>query len=285
MGNHSHFSSHSRHQPDLNFTDKAPGRAAYFELSFGDYSLEARVLYNQQGQEPWVLSVHGARSDYTKANAVSFGLQARGYSLLGMSMSGHSKAGVLAPEQTSLGQNVREVAAFFDDLDRTRKKVVIGYSLGGTPALKLLERHAADIDKLVLFYPALYSREAYDQPFGQAFRQAISQPYSYRQNDTIGLLRAFPGKLLLVKGQYDGLDPEAYGQPAGTAAGDIQVGNKEYYSPIPKEVIDMVYGAVAPERRQFIEIPDCGHSVVLWLRDHPAAAEQLLDQIDAFLKS
>jgi pimeloyl-ACP methyl ester carboxylesterase len=279
------FYPQSKYHSDLCFTDTPPGRAAYFERPFDGYRLEGRVLYNQQREAPWILSIHGARSDFTKPNAVSFGLQRRGYSLLGMNMSGHSKAGVLAPEQTTLGQNVREVDAFFDDLNRTRKKVVIGYSLGGTPALKLLERHSAEIEKLVLFYPALYSREAYNQPFGEAFRDTISQPYSYRQNDTIELLRAFQGELLLIKGQYDGLDPTAYGKPAGSAAGDIRVADTEYYSPIPKEVIDMVHGAVTHERRQFIEIPDCGHSVVLWMRDHPTEAEQLLDQIDTFLRS
>jgi pimeloyl-ACP methyl ester carboxylesterase len=232
-----------------------------------------------------VLSIHGARADYTKSDAVAFGLQERGYSLLGMNMSGHSKAGVLEPEQTTLGNNVREAEAFFDNLDSTRPKVVIGYSLGGTPALKLLEQHADEIDKLILFYPGIYSKDAYDKNFGPEFRDVITQPFSYRNNDTIDLLRSFKGDLLLVKGQYDGLDPIEYGKPAGGSAGEVEVAGTSYYSPIPKEVIDMIYQAMPADRRQLIEVPDCGHSVVLWMRDHPTEANRLLDQLDIFLKN
>ena len=275
----------SKYHRDLWFGDQPPGHAAYFEQPFGEYALEGRILYNKTGDQPWVLSIHGARADFTKSDAVAFGLQRRGYSLLGMNMSGHSKAGVLAPKQTTLGDNVREVEAFYPYLDEGHPKVVIAYSLGGTPALKLLANHADEIDKLILFYPGIYIKGAYDKHFGAEFREAITRPFSYRDNDTLDLLRAFKGKLLLIKGQYDGLDPEAYGKPAGGSAGEVVVDGQTYYSPIPKEVIDMVYGAVPEDRRELIEVPNCGHSVVLWMREHPPEAEQLLDRIDAFLRN
>lgn len=277
--------SESKQLQNLWFQEKPPGRSAYFEHSCGSYTLEGRILYNEQDEDPWVLSVHGARADFTKSDAVAFGLQGRGYSLLGFNMSGHSKAGTLEPEQTTLGDNVREAESFFHCLDSQRKKVVIAYSLGGTLALKLLERHSDEIDKLVLFYPGIYSRDAYDKHFGAEFRDTITKPFSYHDNDTINLLRAFKGDLMLVKGQYDGLDPQRYGKSAGGSAGEVEVNGAKYYSPIPREVIDMVYGAVPEERRQLVEVPDCGHSVVLWMRDHPTEAAQILNQIDAFLQA
>lgn len=275
----------SKYHQDLWFKDTSPGRAEYFDHSLGGYALEGRILYNSKGEDPWVFSIHGARADFTKSDAVTYGLQERGYSLLGMNMSGHSKAGVISPEQTTLGDNVREAEVFFGYLGGDRKKAVIAYSLGGTPALKLLERHANEIDKLVLFYPGIYSKEAYNKHFGTEFRETITQPFSYRDNDTIDLLREFKGKLLLVKGQYDGLDPEAYGKLAGGSAGEVEIAGTNYYSPIPKEVIDMVYNAVPAGRRQLIEVPNCGHSVVLRMRDHATEAGQLLTQIDTFLQS
>lgn len=278
------FKDTSRHGGDLYFTSASPGDVAYFEQPFETYSLEGRILYNQDNEDPWILSVHGARADYTKADAVSFGLQRRGYSLLGVNMSGHSKAGVLAPEQTTLGSNIHEVETFFDYLSDDHPKTVIGYSLGGTPALKLLKKHANQIDRIVLFYPGIYSKDSYDKHFGQEFRAVISQPFSYRNNDTIDLLRAFSGRLLLIKGQYDGLDPEEYNKSAGTSAGEIEVDGKKYYSPIPKEVIEMVYEAVPEDRRELIEIPGCDHSVILWMRNHPVEAEVFLDKVDAFIK-
>lgn len=278
------FRQESSHKSDLWFNDAPPGEANYFKHDFGDYELEGRVLYNEAREDPWVLSIHGARADFTKSDAVAFGLQQRGYSILGMNLSGHSKAGVLEPEQTTLGNNIHEAESFFGYLDGGRKKVVIAYSLGGTPAIKLLEKHAEEIEKLILFYPGIYAKDAYNKHFGAEFRDSITRPFSYYDNDTIDLLRSFSGDLLLVKGQYDGLDPEGYGKPAGGSAGEVVVGEHKYYSPIPKEVIDLVYGAVPEERRLFIEIPECGHSVVLWMRQHKEEAERLLNQMDNFLK-
>lgn len=274
----------SKYQKELWFTQKPPGRTIYFEHGFQYYTLEGRILYNESEETPWVLSVHGARADFTKSDAVSFGLQKRGYSLLGMNMSGHSRAGVVAPEQTTLGNNVHEVNTFFDYLTADRKKVVIAYSLGGTPALKLLEKHSDSIDKLILFYPGIYTTAAYTEHFGSEFTATISEPFSYLKNDTVPLLRSFKGRLLVVKGQYDGLDSRQYGKAAGVSAGEIEMDGKKYYSPIPKEVIDMVYNAVPSSRSKLIEIPDCGHSVVLWMREHQKEAEELLDQINTFLK-
>ena len=275
----------SKYQASLWFPDKLAD-AAYFEHDFQGYSLEGRMLYNQAHDDPWVLSIHGARADFTKSDAVSLGLQKRGYSVLGMNLSGHSEAGVLKLEETSLQNNVDEAEAFFGYLDSEKKKVVIAYSLGGTPALKLLEKHAAEIDKLVLFYPGIYSKDAYDKHFGSEFREVISKPYSYRDNDMLSLLEAFPGKLLLLHGQYDGLDPVQYGKPTGGgSAGEVEVDGIKYYSPIPKEVIDAVYDALSDDRKEKIVVPNCGHSIVLWMREHPDQAEQLLDKIQVFLQS
>ena len=275
----------SRNEGKLIFNEQPPGKVEYVEMPFDGYELEGRILYNESRHDPWVLSIHGARADYTKSNAVSFGLQERGYSLLGLNMSGHGQAGALEPAQTTLANNITEAEAFFGELDSNRPKIVFGFSLGGTPALKLLDQHSDDIDKLVLFYPGIYAKDSYDRHFGDEFRSVISQPFSYRNNDVIEPLRSFKGDLLLVVGEYDGLDPEAYDKPAGTSAGEIDVDGKKYYSPIPKEVIDMVYDAIPEERRQRITIPDCDHSVILWMRDHPEQASTLLDQIDTFLKT
>ena len=155
---------------------------------------------------------------------------------------------------------------------------------GGTPALKLLKNHGDEVSKLILFYPGIYTTDAYTKRFGAEFRATVTKSFSYRNNDTITLLHSFKGDVLLVKGQYDGLDPETYGKPAGGSAGEVEIDSHIYYSPIPKEVMDMVYNAVPKERRQLIEIPFCDHSVILWMRNHPADAERFLEQIDMFLK-
>lgn len=277
--------SNSKHADKLWFSDAPRGEVAYFEHDFGNYSLEARALYNSQLDRPNIMSIHGARADFSKADPVSFGLQELGHSILGISLSGHSGSGVLLPEQTSLRNNIEEAQTFFRYLDPDAPKSIIAYSLGGTPAIKTLEQNLDTVEKLVLFYPGIYTTTAYDKPFGNEFRAAISVPYSYKDNDTISILQRFKGKLLLIKGEFDGLDPIEFGKPAGGSVGEININGKEYYSPIPKEVIDMVYGAVPDNRRAMIEIPKCDHSIILHMRENPIVARQLPEQIDQFLRS
>lgn len=259
--------------------------SAYFAHQVGHYSLEARILYNNTHQKPWVLSVHGARSDYTKSDTVTVGLRERGYSILGFNMSGHSMASKIPVEQTKLGNNVKEAEAFYSYLDPKRKKKIIAYSLGATPALKIIGMHIDQIDRIVLFGPALYSTQAYDKNFGEEFRRTISKSFSYRENDVITNLEDFQGKLLLIKGEYDGLDPVVYGKPQGTSAGKVEIDNKSYYSPIPKEVMEMIYHAVPSKRREMVMIPGSDHGVVSWITNHPFEGALILDKIAAFLKS
>lgn len=273
----------SKHSDVLFFND-SPDDAEYFEHDFGAYQLEGRIVFNAQHEEPRILSIHGARADYSKSDPVTLGLRDRGHSVLSFNMSGHSKAGVLEAGQTSLSNNVKEAAAFYEYLDSRQPKVIIGYSMGATPALKLLANHSQDIAKLILFYPGIYTTKAYNYHFGDDFKQTISQPYSYRQNDTMSLLRTFKGKVLLVLGEYDGLDPQDYGKPPGGSAGEIEVNGKTYYSPIPKEVIDMITEAVPIERLGYIRVPGCDHAMMMWMRQNPGKAQHMLSQINDFLK-
>ena len=257
---------------------------AYFEHDFGAYKLEARIVYNAAHDEPWVLSIHGALGDYTKSDPITLGLRDRGYSVLSFSMSGHSPAGVLKPEQTSLANNIAEAKAFFQYLDPNRPKVLIGYSLGGTPALKTLGDHLSEVSKLLLFYPGIYDAASYDQHYGEPFRSIISRPLSYQNNDTMGILEKFQGDVLLAKGEYDGLDPLKFGKSEGSSVGQVEFDGKMYSSPIPKAVFDMIRETVPEEKLTYLEVPKCDHSIVNWMRAYPAGAEEILHKLDDFLK-
>ena len=153
------------------------------------------------------------------------------------------------------------------------------------PALKLLEQHADRIDKLVLFYPAIYPTATYDKHYVTEVPAVLRPPFAYRQNDTIGLLEKFTGKLLVIKGQYDGLDPSEFGKPPGTAAGQVEIDGHTSYSPIPKEVIDMVMNAVPNDRRALLEVAGCDHAMSQWMRNHPREADKLVEQVVDFLRS
>ena len=257
----------------------------YFEHNFDKYSLKARILYNESGDVPWVFSVHGARSDYTKSDAVTAGLRDRGYSILGFNMSGHNGTSKIPVEETTLGNNIRESSAFFSYLDPKRKKKIIAYSLGATPALKTLGNYIDQVDKIVLFGPGIYTAQAYNKQFGKEFRKIISTPFSYIKNDVVSILKDYKGELLLVKGQYDGLDPVIYDKPIGTSVGEVEINGKLRYSPIPKEVIEMIYKAVPARRRKLITLPGCDHGVVPWIVAHENEGASVLNDIALFLHS
>lgn len=267
-----------RNERDLYFSDAPPGEAAYFTHDFGAYRLEARILYNAEHAQPWAYYIHGARADYTKANVIAFGLAKRGISLLGGNLSGHNKASPLPLEETSLAHNIREAEAFYQYVDPERPKTLIAFSLGATPALKILEKHISEINKVILFGPTLYDKDAYDKPFGRPFREAITRPFSYRDTDVLSILNRFAGRLLVVKGEYDGLESVE----AGRSAGEVEIAGKKYYSPVPHEVFSMIMAAVSPEdRKELIEIPGGDHSVFGW---DASLVQALLDRIAAFIK-
>lgn len=270
-------------QPDkLMSPEQPPGRAQYFQHRFGNYDLEARVTYNRDGDWPSVLSLHGARGDYTRANPVTFGLQRLGISVLAPNLSGHNPASPIRLDQTSLGQNIQEAHNFYDYLDRSQPRAVISYSMAGTATLEILRSHPGEIDRLILFYPALYSKRSYFEPFGDEFRSAISRPYSYLDNDLVDSLADFDGRILIIKGEYDGSDSP----DPGHSAGEVAVGGRTYYSPIPKEVFELL---MSPDkldraRRQLIEIPGCGHSVTTQMTSRAEFAQPLVERIGAFLR-
>lgn len=280
---HPHLYAQPKQPEKLAFFTPSPGEAAYFEHQFSGYALEARILFNRQHEWPHVMSIHGARADYTKSDVFSFGLQQRDISVLGINLSGHNDASPLRLEETTTGHNVAEAEMFYQYLDHAQQKVIIAYSLGAMPALKLLERHMQEIDKLVLFYPGIYPKAAYDKHFVTELPQILRVPGAYRDNDVIGLLEAFPGQLLLVKGEFDGLDPVAYGKPAGTAAGEVIINGHPWRSAIPEEVITMVLNAVPTARRQLLTVANCDHQMNAWARQHPVEAAEVASQVADFI--
>lgn len=268
--------------PDkLWFDDKPFGKAVYFHHDFGNYSLEARITYNRNDDQPRVISLHGARADYTKANAVTLGLQRKGVSVLAPNLSGHNKVSPIPPSASSLNSNIKEAEAFYEYLDTSKPVVLIGYSLGGTVALEILKKHVADVEKLILFYPAVYAKEAYDKPFSEQFSKVIRKPFSYRKNDILETFSGYSGKLWVIKGEYDGLEAKT----PGISAGKVKVQGKIYNSPIPKEVFDMIMAVDMPaENKKLIEVPACGHSVITWMRKHPKQADELVRALARFIQ-
>lgn len=283
------FTSVSRLQTRWQFDEVPPLPARYFVEEFDGYQLEGRVLpAAQQGVElPQLLAIHGARSDYTKLNALLYPLQSLGIASLSFNLSGHNAASGVGLEDTSLGNNMQEALRYSSRLDTTLH-AVLGHSLGGALALKVAEAHRASVKKIVLFCPALYSEDAYHRRFGNPFKEIISVPFGFLDSQSLTFLREFDGDLMLIIGQYDALKSTDFGGIAGKSAGAVSVRNNQskertINSAIPFEVIDAIEKSITPQRLRKIVLPECDHAVSAWLRADPARAQWVASEVAEFL--
>lgn len=276
----------SRLRSRLQFDDAPTGPEFFFAQTFAGYQLEGRVLADSAGETstPKVLAIHGARSDYSRLNAILHPLQALGIGSLSFNLSGHTHNADIALESTSLAQNLQEALQFADHLGGVLN-TVIGHSLGGALALKVAQAHRASVKRIVLICPALYAEAAWQQPFGPPFKRAISVPYGFLDSPSLKFLRTFDGEVLLVIGEYDGLQATAFGGIAGTSAGTLQIGARAINSAIPYEVIEAIEKSLAPHQLKKIVLPGCDHAVSTWLRENPPRAVELANEIARFINT
>ncbi|RMQ42792.1 putative hydrolase or acyltransferase of alpha/beta superfamily [Pseudomonas cichorii] len=291
MINLSAFSLDSRIQSRLQFNETPAGPACYFSQAFEGYELEGRILSSLAAPTtmPRVLAIHGARSDYSKLNGLLYPLQASGVASLSFSLGGHNTTTDIELANTCLARNLEEALHFANCLGPTFD-TVIGHSLGGALALKVAEAHRARVRKIVLVCPALYADAAYQQPFGQPFKSAISVPYNFLDSSSLAFLREFEGELMLVIGELDGLQSTAFGGVAGTSAGTVKVASgttaeRVINSAIPYEVIDAIEKNLTPRQFRKHVLPDCDHAVSAWLRQHPQQARELALEIARFINT
>ncbi|MCL9798483.1 alpha/beta hydrolase [Pseudomonas sp. AKS31] len=280
------LTSASRFRSRLQFDEAPTGPEFFFAQTFSGYQLEGRVLANSAGETstPKVLAIHGARSDYSRLNAILYPLQALGIASLSFNLSGHNPSADIALENTSLTHNLQEALQFAGHLG-AELRTVIGHSLGGALALKVAQAHRASVRRIVLFCPALYPEAAWQQPFGQPFKRAISVPYGFLDSPSLDFLSTFEGEVLLVIGEYDGLQASTFGGVAGTSVGTQQMGARAIYSAIPHEVIEAIEKSLAPRQFRRIVLPGCDHAVSTWLRENPPHAVELANEIARFINA
>jgi pimeloyl-ACP methyl ester carboxylesterase len=283
------LTSDSKLQAQWQFDEVSPLSARYFSEEFDGYQLEGRVLSASQRETklPQLLAIHGARSDYTKLNAILYPLQTLGIASLSFNLSGHNLASGIGLGDTSLKNNLQEALRYSSRLG-TRLHAVLGHSLGGALALKIAEVHRTSVKKIVLFCPALYSEDAYHKRFGNSFKEVISVPFGFLDSQSLTFLREFDGDLMLIIGQYDALKSTDFGGIAGKSAGMVNVQSNQskeriINSAIPFEVIDSIEKCITPQRLSKIVLPDCDHAISAWLRANPVRAYWVASKVAEFL--
>lgn len=275
----------SRHQDEL-YNTPALIDAFYPEVEVhsskhGTYRLEGRILSKDVSQKPAIIVVHGARADYTKADDLMIPLHAMGLDILSATTSGHGVAGHKSTQPFSLNDNLREATAFADLLTQSGR-TAIGFSMGGTTAARLVQENPELYDKLILFYPAVFNDEVYKVPFGtDEFRAKTSEKGSFLSSSFFECIHTFPGKIMLIKGEYDGLDPASFGKPDQNTVTTIMIGDREVYSPIPPEVFSKIM-AIRPDS-EYIELPGADHRFAKWFLDHPDDAKLITQKLFDFI--
>lgn len=263
------------------YDEPAPGAERFIDEAFDGYRQQARLLLPDSERAPPVFVVGGARSDFTRLNPLLYRLQQQGIGSLTGNLSGHSLASEPGAKDASLASNLQEALRFHQHLD-SRSDTLIGHSLGGAIALKLAAQRP-NVRKLVLICPAVYPDAAHNAPFGPAFTAAIRKPFAFLDCNSYAFLRQFQGRVLLVIGEYDGLNSRLHGQGAGTSAGIRRMAGVERYSPIPEEVTHSLLRSVPTPHVECLMLTDCDHGIAAHLRDRPEVADQVAQAVGAFI--
>ncbi|MFB4391953.1 MULTISPECIES: alpha/beta hydrolase [unclassified Pseudomonas] len=263
------------------YDEPAPGVERFVTERFEGYQQQARLLVPDIERAPPLFVVGGARSDFTRLNPLLYRLQQQGIGSLCANLSGHSRASEPGAPAPTLAINLQEALRFHQHV-ASRCTTLVGHSLGGAIALKLAAQ-LPTVDTLVLICPAVYPDTAHDQPFGPAFTAAIRKPFGFLECDSYAFLRQFPGRVLLVIGEYDGLNSKAYGQGAGTSAGTRWLAGVQRYSPIPEEVTHALLRSVPAPHVECLMLTDCDHGIAAHLRDAPEVADQVAETVAGFI--
>jgi len=276
-----HLQTGTQQRLKWQFDEPAPGKELFIDEQFGSYQQQARLLVPDTERAAPAFVLGGARSDFTRLNPLLYRLQAAGIGSLTGNLSGHSLAsepGAVAP---SLATNLEEAQRFHTHI-APRCRTLIGHSLGAAITLKLAAR-LPQVDSIVLICPAVYPDEAHRAPFGPAFTTAISKPYGFLDSDSYAFLKQFQGRVLMVIGEYDGLNSQRFGKGPGTSAGSLWLAGAERYSPIPEEVTQALMQSVPAARLQCLFLTDCDHGIASHLRSTPAIADQVASAVAGFI--
>lgn len=273
----------SKKEDLLNIKSSLPSKQ--FSLKYNNSTLKGRILFknkNKDISDKHLIAIHGAKSDYYSLDSILFPLQKMGISSLCFNLSGHKENLRINDKLYSLKGNLEE-SLFLLKSEKIVIKNLLGFSLGGALALKIAEIHKSSVKRIILFAPAIYTEKAYKVSFGSSFKETISKPSSFLDSESFSFLKTFRGKVLLIIGEYDGLPNMNFNSSLGTSVGHFTYKNKEYYSPIPYEVIYTLEKSINSDNFFKIILKECDHSIMKWLNEYPDAADKLTKEIISFL--
>lgn len=173
------------------------------------------------------LFLHGAgESSKDRCLPLARELSARGYSCLTFSFPGHGNSSGTLLGSTLAGRKkiAVELASLLGYFPAT---MIVGVSMGGYTAASMLKENPEAFERMALFVPAAYAREAEEVPFGPMFTSVLKTPGSYLDSYVWELLPKFTGKFALISAGQDKIIPlvvtKMYKKNAANAAENVSV--------------------------------------------------------------
>ena len=108
--------------------------------------------------------------------------------------------------ESNLQKRVAEAKSVIEKYYTKNQKInVAGFSLGGYVAIKLTQFF--NVEKLMLFCPAVYDKKAYKINFGKKFSKAIRKEKSWKNSDVWRILGKFKNSLVMFVPENDEVVP------------------------------------------------------------------------------
>lgn len=205
-----------------------------FALQSGAETLAGDIVSAGDNNPVHTLFLHGAgQSHKERLRPLRERLALQGYASAAIDFSGHGGSTALAPN--SLAKRMAEAQAALDGFT-TGPRTVVGVSMSGEIAMRLACRPENRIAHLITIVGAIYDGAAFHLPFGPGFSAALRRPDSWRDAETLALIRHYRGRITLIRASED------------------QV--------IPGEIADLIAAnAQAAEACRIVELPGIDHRV------------------------
>lgn len=224
-----------------------------FTFQANNETLEAQLFAEHKNIKPQLLMIHGAgTSDKHSSDYLSEALLEMSIPSLSFDHSGHGQS-TNDLKNGSLKKRVEEAQKVLDFLDKEQSLSILGASMGGYVAMKLLQ-YIPNIQSLILFCPAMYHKDAYDVQFNHGFTDIIRQPESWKQSDILPLLEKYTGNIVVVIGENDEVIPDSV----------IELIDKHTPNVTSKKII---------------KIPNCPHKLHTYLRNNAHARATVIQFI------
>jgi pimeloyl-ACP methyl ester carboxylesterase len=176
-----------------------------FELTVDDETIAGDILSTTDA--PCLLFLHGAgQSHRQRQRPLREDLAGLGFGSIAFDFSGHGESSANTPG--SLQKRLHQAEQVRQHLDPEHHiHTVAGTSMSGEIAIRLACNEASDIDHVVLMVGAIYDSAAFALPFGPAFSAALRRPDSWRDAETLELIRSYRGGLTIIRALDDAVIP------------------------------------------------------------------------------